>query len=81
MTICSAIVVVIGINSTNNSGELTTPLGKVLTYTKADQAPSPSSTDVTPNEHVPKTFKFDRSTDLKAELDKVNPQLLDSDFQ
>ncbi len=34
--------------------------------------PSPSPT--------PKTFKFDSSTDLKAELEKVNPQVLDSDF-
>jgi len=32
----------------------------------------------TPN--APKTFQFDSSTDLKAELEKVNPQILDSDF-
>ncbi len=30
---------------------------------------------------APKTFNFDSSTDLKMELDKVNPQVLDSDFQ
>lgn len=30
---------------------------------------------------VPKTFQFDRSTDLKKELEKVNPQILDSDFE
>jgi len=28
-----------------------------------------------------KTFKFDESTDLKAELEKVNPQVLDADFE
>lgn len=29
---------------------------------------------------APKTFNFDSSTDLKTELEKVNPQILDSDF-
>lgn len=33
----------------------------------------------TPN--APKSFNFDASTDLKAELEKVNPQVLDSDFE
>lgn len=43
-------------------------------------APSETlSPDPTPV--VPKTFKFDSSTDLKAELEKVNPQVLDSDFE
>lgn len=41
---------------------------------------TPSSTPVsTPN--APKTFHFDSFTDLKAELEKVNPQVLDSDFE
>ncbi len=30
---------------------------------------------------TPKTFKFDKSTDLKKELEGVNPQVLDSDFE
>lgn len=30
---------------------------------------------------APKTFQFDSSTDLEAELEKVNPQILDSDFE
>ena len=38
-----------------------------------------SPTPVPPN--APKTFKFDSSTDLKVELEKINPQILDSDFQ
>ena len=29
---------------------------------------------------APKTFQFDSSTDLKQELEKINPVLLDSDF-
>lgn len=40
--------------------------------------PVPSSS---PNIKTPKGFQFDESTDLKAELEKVNPQVLDSDFQ
>ena len=39
-------------------------------------SPSPSySSD------APQTFKFDSNTDLNKELDKVNPQVLNSDFQ
>ena len=33
-----------------------------------------------PNFVAPKTFKFDKSTDLKKELESVDPQVLDSDF-
>ncbi|MBI2334738.1 hypothetical protein HYU96_02955 [Candidatus Daviesbacteria bacterium] len=29
---------------------------------------------------TPKTFQFDASTDLGKELDSVNPEVLDSDF-
>lgn len=41
--------------------------------------PVPSPTVAPPN--APKTFDFNSQTDLKAELDKVNPQILDSDFE
>lgn len=30
---------------------------------------------------APTTFQFDGSTDLEAELEKVNPEVLDSDFE
>lgn len=40
--------------------------------------PTPSLAPAPPQ--TPKTFKFDSSTDLKAEWEKVNPQILDSDF-
>lgn len=36
--------------------------------------PAPTST-------VPQTFKFDANTNLKEELEKINPQVLDSDFE
>ena len=44
------------------------------------QQPTTTPTPVA-SSNAPKTFKFDLSTDLKAELQKVNPQVLDSDFQ
>ncbi|MBI2039814.1 hypothetical protein HYT18_01955 [Candidatus Microgenomates bacterium] len=34
-----------------------------------------------PTPNAPKTFQFDSATDLEAELEKVNPQVLDSDFE
>lgn len=30
---------------------------------------------------TPKEFKYDSSTDLKKELDSINPEVLESDFQ
>ena len=30
---------------------------------------------------APKQYKFDSSTDLKKELDSINPQVLESDFE
>lgn len=41
---------------------------------------TPTSTPM-PTPNIPKTFQFDSSTDLKMELEKVNPQILDSDFE
>lgn len=40
--------------------------------------PSPTPLSI-PN--APKTFQFDSSTDLKTELEKVDPEVLDSDFE
>lgn len=54
--------------------KMTSPFaGRVETTTPA---PTP-----VPTPNAPKTFKFDGSTDLKMELDKVNPEVLDSDFE
>lgn len=46
----------------------------------ANPSPVPTDTPV-PTPNAPKTFKFDSTTDLKLELEKVNPQVLDSDFE
>lgn len=35
--------------------------------------------NATPN--APKQYNFDSSTDLKMELESINPQILDSDFE
>lgn len=40
---------------------------------------APTSTPNPPQ--APKTFKFDSSTNLKQELESINPQVLDSDFE
>lgn len=48
-------------------------------FTQQPKVTQPSPTPAPPNS--PKTFKFDSSTDLKAELEKVNPEVLDSDFE
>ncbi len=44
-------------------------------------SPSPVYEPAQPAYNPPKDFKFDSSTDLKQELEKVNPQVLDSDFE
>lgn len=41
--------------------------------------PTPTTSMATPN--APKTFNFDSTTDLKQELEKINPQILDHDFE
>lgn len=41
----------------------------------------PTSLTTPESPQAPKSFKFNSSTDLKMELEKVNPQVLDSDFE
>lgn len=54
-------------------GNLVSPFSGIMqTWSKPSPTPIPSPT--------PKTFKFDSSTDLRQELDTVNPQVLNSDF-
>ena len=38
--------------------------------------PAPSSSPIP----TPREFQFDASTDLKSELDNIDPQVLESDF-
>ena len=55
-------------------GNLINPMGRKDMFFNTKPTPVAS-----PN--APKTFNFDSSTDLKQELEKVNPQVLDSDFE
>lgn len=48
-------------------------------FIKSQVTPIPGSNNVTPNV-TPKNFKFDRSTDLKKELEKVDSKVLEEDF-
>lgn len=57
--------------------KLVSPLAKVF-QPKVVVTPSPGVTS-RPSPK-PKTFQFNNATDLKIELDTVNPQVLDSDF-
>lgn len=56
----------------NNVGDLTNP-----GFSKSQSSPNP--TLAPPN--APKIFQFDSSTDLSSEFEKVDPQILDSDFE
>jgi hypothetical protein len=54
-------------------------VGSALLQQKSTQA-TPAPTPL-PTPNAPKTFTFNSSTDLASELEKVNPQVLDSDFE
>ncbi len=41
----------------------------------------PAPTETPSNIVAPKTFKFDSSTDLKKELESINPEILENDFE
>lgn len=56
--------------------DLISPMGQ-----KEDKAAAASSSEPVAQPVAPKTFNFDSTTDLKEELEKVNPQVLDSDFE
>ncbi len=75
VTKISTIVVVIGINRMGRMGQLASPAGNGVPTESVSPAPTPAPS------HIPKTFNFDSSTDLKTELNKVDPQISDSDFE
>jgi hypothetical protein len=57
--------------------------GILLTVSKVSETKlvSPNFTPPMPSTSPrPKTFQFNSKTNLEAELDTVNPQVLDSDF-
>lgn len=58
-----------------NENSLISPALQVVSGQKAVPSEAPSIIV------APKTYIFDSSTDLKKELDSINPQVLDSDFE
>ncbi len=74
-----AIIIMVGIGfflKGNSSKTLASP---ALSRVTDIQTSFPSPTPALPA--PPKTFNFDSSADLETELERVNPQVLDSDFQ
>ena len=71
-----AVLFLVG-NGINKSGGLIGPAFiQQITHSNSTPSPTPIAAPV-----APKTFNFDSSTDLKVELEKVDPQVLDSDFE
>lgn len=48
---------------------------------KQKPIPTPSSIPQTVSNNPPKSMQFDQGTDLQKELDSINPEVLNSDFQ
>ena len=71
-----ATIVVYFVTGKNEGGLVGPKFIQQITHSQPVQTSVPVAS---PN--APKTFNFDSSTDLKKELEKVNPQVLDSDFQ
>lgn len=62
----------------SKGGSLISPgAGKVVGSGVSQSTPAPQVSAY----NVPKDIKYDSTTDLKKELDSVNPQVLDSDFE
>ncbi len=71
-------VVIIGFWLVSFTGEKVDLIdSKVDTMVKVSPTPEPTNTP--PN--APAVFQYDSSTNLEEELDKINPQVLDSDFE
>lgn len=57
-----------------SNGEMVSPkLGSEVSEKAEDKGP-------VGGQKVPKEFKFEASSDLNAELENINPEVLDSDF-
>ena len=60
---------------------LITIIGTIVAYYVNNNNPTTSTQPVIPDPpKSQKSFQFDSSTDLGKELDSINPQVLESDF-
>lgn len=72
--------VVFFVTSRKTSSLVNPVLKQGQSQTWPQQSPSSSPIPSTPSFNPPKQLQYDGSTDLKKELDSVDPQVLDSDF-
>lgn len=52
-----------------------------VSFFNKTQQPSPATLGEAENINPPAEFKFDSNTNLKGELDTINPQVAEDDFQ
>jgi len=72
-----AIVWIIMQATGSKSVSLVSPgIGKGVGSVESQSTPQPTVSSF----NAPKEIKYDSSTDLQKELDSINPQVLDSDF-
>lgn len=71
------IVIILSLSRYQPGSNLISPLLSLPKTNRVSATPIPTS--VPPQ--APQTFKFNRSTDLKKELDQVNPAVTDQDFK
>lgn len=76
LTILGVIVVFFVIRRNDS---LISPIPKQIGLQAGVQQSSPAP--LTPSYNPPKEIKYDSSTDLQKELDSIEPQVLDSDFE
>ena len=76
VAIAFALAAIILFFKSSNDEKFASPIAKVFNI----KGVSVSSPVPSPSPKL-KTFQFDASTDLKLELDSVNPEVMDSDFE
>lgn len=72
------LVVIVGLILSIQKDQALSGPNFIQQVTNSQKTPSPTPA---PTPNAPKSFQFDSSTDLEAELQKINPEILDSDFE
>lgn len=77
LVVASVVVFNMLAQRTGNKPIISANVGQILNQ------PSPSPEDVTPfnTYNPPKEVKYDSGTNLKKELESINPQIFDKDFE
>lgn len=71
-------IIIVGILWWGLSGKIQGDLLSPKVQQSSKPSPSPENLS---SPQAPKTFKYDSSTDLKKELESINPQILEEDFE